>query len=136
MTTILVHHGIEGQRWGVRRYQNEDGSLTSEGKKRLLEESGAAIRTGKTLESLNKIATGPKSKTVRKDYSKLTDAELQKRVNRLNLEENYGRLTGDTKKVRSGGDWTRELLQSTGIIVSTLGSAVAIYATLKKVKGG
>ena len=28
----LVHHGIIGQRWGIRRYQNEDGSLTSEGK--------------------------------------------------------------------------------------------------------
>lgn len=30
----LVHHGIKGQKWGVRRYQNEDGSLTEEGKKR------------------------------------------------------------------------------------------------------
>ena len=30
----LYHHGIKGQRWGVRRYQNEDGSLTSAGKKR------------------------------------------------------------------------------------------------------
>ena len=28
----LYHHGIKGQRWGVRRYQNEDGSLTEEGK--------------------------------------------------------------------------------------------------------
>ncbi len=31
---ILVHHGIKGQKWGVRRYQNKDGSLTSQGKKR------------------------------------------------------------------------------------------------------
>ena len=30
----LYHHGIRGQRWGVRRYQNEDGSRTSRGKKR------------------------------------------------------------------------------------------------------
>lgn len=30
----LVHHGILGQKWGVRRYQNEDGSLTAAGKKR------------------------------------------------------------------------------------------------------
>lgn len=30
----LAHHGIKGQRWGIRRYQNEDGSLTEAGKKR------------------------------------------------------------------------------------------------------
>lgn len=30
----LYHHGIKGQKWGIRRYQNEDGSLTPEGRKR------------------------------------------------------------------------------------------------------
>ena len=30
----LSHHGIKGMRWGVRRYQNKDGSLTPQGKKR------------------------------------------------------------------------------------------------------
>lgn len=30
----LAHHGILGQKWGVRRYQNSDGSLTTEGKAR------------------------------------------------------------------------------------------------------
>ena len=30
----LYHHGIKGQKWGVRRYQNEDGTLTEEGKER------------------------------------------------------------------------------------------------------
>ena len=31
---VLGHSGIKGQKWGIRRYQNEDGSLTEEGKKR------------------------------------------------------------------------------------------------------
>lgn len=30
----LAHHGIKGQKWGVRRYENPDGSLTEAGKKR------------------------------------------------------------------------------------------------------
>ena len=34
MDEYLIHHGIKGQRWGVRRFQNADGSLTDAGKKR------------------------------------------------------------------------------------------------------
>lgn len=35
MTNEIYHHGILGQKWGVRRYQNSDGSLTPAGKKKL-----------------------------------------------------------------------------------------------------
>ncbi len=38
----LYHHGVKGQRWGVRRYQNKDGSLTNSGKKRYSTENGEA----------------------------------------------------------------------------------------------
>lgn len=35
---VLEHHGIRGQKWGVRRFQNPDGTLTQKGKKRYLKE--------------------------------------------------------------------------------------------------
>lgn len=41
----LYHHGIKGQKWGVRRFQNADGSLTSKGQKRY---------NGKTLKEFGK----------------------------------------------------------------------------------
>lgn len=34
-TNELYHHGIKGQKWGVRRYQNPDGTLTEAGRKRV-----------------------------------------------------------------------------------------------------
>ena len=39
----LTHHGILGQKWGVRRYQNADGSLTEAGKKRYAKELNRKI---------------------------------------------------------------------------------------------
>lgn len=37
----LYHHGIKGMHWGVRRFQNRDGTLTKEGKQRLLDSSSS-----------------------------------------------------------------------------------------------
>lgn len=47
----LQHHGIKGQKWGVRRYQNTDGSLTDEGRKRY----GNISRTHRVDPSLESI---------------------------------------------------------------------------------
>ena len=50
----LYHHGIKGQKWGVRRFQNPDGSLTEAGKKRVTARN-RVIRAHRTSDSVNSI---------------------------------------------------------------------------------
>lgn len=65
----LYHHGTKGMRWGVRRYQNKDGSLTPLGKKR------AGISTDKKIKSIND-KTAAKLKSI-KEKAK-ADAKVAK----------------------------------------------------------
>ena len=48
----ISHHGIKGQKWGVRRYQNPDGSLTAEGMRRYNTDS--AVDTTKSLHKIER----------------------------------------------------------------------------------
>lgn len=50
----LYHHGIKGQKWGVRRFQNEDGSLTDEGKSLYFQKVNAAHNKLKALNAGDK----------------------------------------------------------------------------------
>lgn len=83
MDDVLIHYGILGMKWGVRRYQNKDGSLTSAGKKRYSNNDNIKEAPQKNTEE-------PKKKSV-KDMS---DEELRREVNRMQLEQNYLRMTG------------------------------------------
>jgi len=141
---VLGHSGIKGQKWGIRRYQNEDGSLTEEGKKRYgnPETYRAVAKEASSLEEATKgassavstaasiINTQRGSKAIRKDYSNLSDKELQEKINRLNLERAYGDLSGDTKYVKTGKEKAREILQTAGAALAIASTAVAIYAQL------
>ena len=141
---VLGHSGIKGQKWGIRRYQNEDGSLTEEGKKRYgnPETYRAVAKEASSLEEATKgassavstaasiINTQRGSKAIRKDYSNLSDKELQEKINRLNLERAYGDLSGDTKYVKTGKEKAREILQTAGATLAIAYTAIEIYAQL------
>ena len=54
MSLYLCHHGIKGQKWGVRRFENEDGTLTEAGKKRYYDSNGRLTRKGAKSEHWKK----------------------------------------------------------------------------------
>lgn len=91
----LVHHGILGQKWGVRRYRNKDGTLTAAGKKRLakLEAERDFLNDSDTDRQKKEDNTAK----ITKDARSMTDEELRNAINRLGLENQYKKLAGENE---------------------------------------
>lgn len=76
--TVLVHHGIKGQKWGVRRFQNYDGTLTAEGKRRYSSKDFGALRddiSKRSSDTLRAFEKQPIDISKVKERGNLTDAE-------------------------------------------------------------
>lgn len=92
----LYHFGIKGQKWGVRRFQNEDGSLTSEGQKRYEDLLKEEYSVGKEFDE---------------KFSKCTDVWIKSEArNKLIIEEGiqyYKKYPGEYKTVEESIDMIR-----------------------------
>ena len=98
----LTHQGTKGMRWGVRRYQNKDGTLTEAGRIRAakVEEKYPKITGRKQGESSIKSTSSLRKKKI----SEMSDEEIIERINRLNLEKRYHEiLNGPSKKQQENG---------------------------------
>lgn len=155
MENELMHWGIKGMKWGVRRYQNKDGSLTPAGKKRydkemakLKEEEKIAKNKLKTQAKLNKLdekrkevealkrgkpvvkKTKQSSKPSVKDMS---DEELRQTVNRLLMEQQYAKL--NPQQVSAGQKFVKKVMNDVVAPAATeVGKNVLKDAMTKAVK--
>jgi len=116
-TDELYHHGIIGQKWGRRRYQNHDGTLTIAGKKHYKE-----MGWSKDAQYAARLK--------RKKVSQMSNEELRKLNERKNLESNYKKLNpSKTKKV------TKAALATIGT-AATVASIADIGPKFKKIYDG
>lgn len=117
----LYHHGVKGQKWGVRRYQNHDGSLIKSGKKHSAKVSNFLSKY-KEKTAAKKFAKKASKTPTSIEIGKLTDDELKKRIDRMDLEIKYKSKYSELHpaKVSAG----RKFLKSmTGVTTSSLEKA-------------
>lgn len=76
MEEFLVHHGILGQKWGIRRYQNPDGTLTEAGRKHIQKMDMKWVRKneGRVYKETYKKSRREFSDYVRNDLNRSTKA--------------------------------------------------------------
>lgn len=100
MYDTLMHHGIRGMKWGVRRYQNKDGSLTSAGRRR---QRNNPFFIKKSKAKKQKESNNTKKKDIKANKKKnakdMTNEELREKTNRMRLENDYIRTSQDYAKL-------------------------------------
>ena len=137
----LRHHGIKGQKWGVRRFQNKDGSLTLAGAKRYsADDYKSALdkvnKADKTLKDVKKMRNEAEAKTYEKkikyDLSKMSDKDLQQAVNRLNMEERYTQVMAQRHRLEQGEDKVNKILNVAGSALTGAATALTIAAAMKE----
>lgn len=114
----LVHHGIKGQKWGVRRFQEDDGSLTSAGKERYNEGSDKSTRTK------NDRSGGALDK-IEKNYDRLHELNEKRRKTAKEHSIERGRVLSKDKHAIAK---ERGKLVARSVAALTIGTALGMGA--------
>jgi len=98
----ISHHGIKGQRWGIRRFQNDDGTLTSEGKERYNE--------GKITRELNRNELQIASNKTRKAAQEENAAFFRKIGAKKAADAFEKNIKKTDERIKDGEDRAKTLL--------------------------
>ena len=97
---FIEHFGVKGMKWGRRKAESSSSSTSSSSPKSRMSEDA-------------RTASNAKNKMAKSGIDALSNKELQGLVNRMNLEQQYSRLTDQPAKVNAGKKFTQDLIANT-----------------------
>lgn len=92
----LQHWGIKGMKWGRRRFQNKDGSLTAAGRKRY-NDDGTETQESKD-ERRSKALSSTNADEIYRNRDVLSTSEIRERMDRINVESQLAGMAARNKK--------------------------------------
>lgn len=133
----LYHHGIKGMKWGVRRTPaqlgHDTGGVDLQKAKKKVEAANTIVNES---QNINKKVSSRKQRKIQKQQVQnakaMTDQELRERVNRLNMEQQYARLS--TEQMSAGKVNVDRVLSEVGTVVALTNSVLAIALAVQKLK--
>ena len=158
----LMHYGVVGMKWGVRRYRNKDGTLTPKGRQKMLESARKYERKANTSVANNYIAKSRKAKLTqaakdarsevrrsdlakakmkdqpsvankKKSVKNMTNQELEEAIERMRLETRYAELS--PKRVSLGKKYLMKAVDDVIVPSLTNTTKSALERELKKAFG-
>ena len=135
-TEFLAHHGVLGQKWGVRRYQDKDGHRIGPEKKKPKGESDESKPASEKKYNSKTLQYKAKAQT-------LSDEELDRRVKRMQKEAQYDMLR-KTIQPKTKAERRKEIRRQIFVATMTVAAAEIVktaykkmaVAFIKKVSGG
>ena len=133
----LYHHGIKGMKWGVRRTPaqlgHDTGGVDLQKAKKKVEAANTIVNES---QNINRKVSSRKQRKIQKQQVQnakaMTDQELRERVNRLNMEQQYARLSAE--QMSAGKVNVDRVLSEVGTVVALTNSVLAIALAVQKLK--
>ena len=121
----LAHHGILGQKWGVRRYQNPDGTLTDAGKRKYR-------KSIELIDSAKKDINGVKTKATNRYYSKQWYADKMEEDLRNGFT--HPEIKKNAVNARASANYAKAIIRNADILYKRIADIDVTKHSYKDVK--